>query len=121
LPATKPFCDLARAQGSAWGGNFAHLGLLQWGLHLIGAIAWILPNAGGSEFWVIALITYVIAIGGFSHVVAGATESWLLCFVGEASLAWALGGFVLPALVGNIIGGTGLFAMLAHAQVRAEI
>ena len=67
------------------------------------------------------MITYIIAIGGFSHVVAGATEAWLLWIVGRAPLEWTLGGFILPALIGNIIGGTGLFAVLAHGQVRNEI
>lgn len=88
---------------------------------LIASIAWILPNARGSEFWVIVLITYVIAIGGFSHVVAGAGEAWLLLLMGEASFGRAVGTFILPALVGNIIGGTGLFAVVAHGQVRDEI
>lgn len=88
---------------------------------LIASIAWILPNARGSEFWVILVITYVIAIGGFSHVVAGSAEAWLLMFAGEQSFWAAAGGFILPALVGNIIGGTGLFAVVAHGQVRDEI
>ncbi len=88
---------------------------------LIASIAWILPNARGSEFWVVVLITYVVAIGAFSHVVAGSAEAWLLWLSGKASLGWAVGGFILPALAGNIIGGTGLFAVLAHGQVRDEI
>ncbi|MBV8972740.1 MAG: formate/nitrite transporter family protein [Sphingomonadaceae bacterium] len=88
---------------------------------LIASIAWILPNARGSEFWVVFLITYVVAMGGFSHVVAGSAEAWLLWLSGKASLGWAVGGFILPALAGNIIGGTGLFAVLAHGQVREEI
>lgn len=88
---------------------------------LVGAIAWILPSAKGSEFWVVTMITYVIAIGGFSHVVAGAAEAWLLWLTGHASLGRALGGFILPALAGNIIGGTGLFAVIAHGQVRGEL
>ncbi len=88
---------------------------------LIASIAWILPNARGSEFWVVFLITYVVAIGGMSHVVAGSAEAWLLWLTGKASFGWALGGFILPALAGNIIGGTGLFAVLAHGQVREEI
>lgn len=88
---------------------------------LIASIAWILPNARGSEFWVIMLVTYVIALGGFSHVVAGSTEAWLLMLTGQAGLAQAIGGFILPALVGNIIGGSGLFAVVAHGQVRDEI
>lgn len=88
---------------------------------LIASIAWILPNARGSEFWVIMLVTYVIALGGFSHVVAGSTEAWLLMLTGQAGLAQAIGGFILPALVGNTIGGSGLFAVVAHGQVRDEI
>jgi formate-nitrite transporter family protein len=88
---------------------------------LIASIAWILPNARGSEFWVITLVTYVIALGGFSHVVAGSGEAWLLMMTGQTSLGGAVGGFILPALFGNIIGGTGLFAIVAHGQVRSEI
>jgi formate/nitrite transporter FocA (FNT family) len=88
---------------------------------LIASIAWILPNAKGNEFWVIILITYVIALGQFSHVVAGAAEAWLLMLTGEASFMRAVGGFIVPALIGNVIGGTGLFAVVAHGQVRDEI
>ena len=88
---------------------------------LVGSIAWIRPSANSGEFWIVTIITYVIAIGSFSHVVAGAAEAWLLWLTGHASLGWALGGFILPALIGNIIGGTGLFALLAHGQVRHEI
>lgn len=88
---------------------------------LIASIAWILPNARGSEFWVIVLVTYVVAIGGFSHVVAGSTEAWLLMLAGETSVGHAVFGLILPALIGNIIGGSGLFAVVAHGQVRDEI
>lgn len=88
---------------------------------MVAAIAWILPNARTSEFWIVTAVTYVIAIGGFSHVVAGSAEAWLLWLTGQATLGWAVGGFILPALAGNIIGGTGLFAVLAHGQVRSEI
>lgn len=87
----------------------------------IASIAWILPNARGSEFWVVFLVTYVVGVGGFSHVVAGSAEAWLLALTGKASFGWALTGFILPALAGNILGGTGLFAVLAHGQVRDEI
>lgn len=88
---------------------------------LIASIAWILPNARGSEFWVVFVVTYIVGIGGFSHVVAGSGEAWLLWMSGNATFGWALGGFILPALAGNIIGGTGLFTVLAHGQVRDEI
>ena len=88
---------------------------------LVGAIAWLLANARTSAFAVVVMITYLVGIGGFSHVVAGSAEAWLLWLAGRASLGWALWGFIGPALIGNIIGGTGLFAVLAHGQVRSEL
>ena len=67
------------------------------------------------------VFTYFIALGGFAHVVAGSGEAWLLAFAREISFTHALFGIILPALIGNIIGGTGLFTLLAHAQVRQEL
>jgi formate-nitrite transporter family protein len=88
---------------------------------LIAALAWILPNAEGSKFWVILLVAYVIALGNFAHVVAGATEVFLVLIAGHISLAQAFGGVILPTLIGNILGGTALFSLIAYAQVREEI
>jgi formate/nitrite transporter FocA (FNT family) len=88
---------------------------------LIASVAWIRSAADDSSFWIVLILTYAIAIGGFTHVIAGAAEAFLLLWAGKAGLGWVLGGFLLPALAGNIVGGTGLFAMLAHAQVKEEI
>jgi formate/nitrite transporter FocA (FNT family) len=88
---------------------------------LIGTIAWILPNARQSELWVILAISYVISLGNFSHCIAGSTEAWMMWLSGNASLGKAVGGVILPSLAGNIIGGTGLFAVLAHGQVSGEL
>lgn len=88
---------------------------------LLAAVAWSLPVGRGQEFWVILFFTYFIALGGFAHVVAGSVEAWLLLLSGEVGLEFAIFGFILPALVGNIVGGTLIFALLAHAQVSTEI
>ncbi|MHA6720590.1 formate/nitrite transporter family protein [Sphingomonas sp. RS6] len=88
---------------------------------LMAAIAWSLPGARKQEFFVILFCTYFISLGGFAHVVAGAVEAWLLWLAGEASLSWVLFDFLAPALLGNILGGSVLFALLAHAQVREEL
>ena len=88
---------------------------------MIAILAWSLPNARGQAFQVIAAITYVVAIGGFSHSVVGAVEAWLLLFVGKTGVVQTLGGLMLPAILGNLLGGAGLFALLAHAQVRGEM
>lgn len=45
----------------------------------------------------------------------------LLAANGEAGIGTLLGGFMLPVLAGNIVGGTALFAMISHAQVMKEI
>jgi formate/nitrite transporter FocA (FNT family) len=88
---------------------------------LIASVAWIRSAADDGSFWIIFVITYTIAAAGFAHVIAGATEAFLLLWSGKADLAWVAFGFIGPALIGNIIGGTGLFALLAHAQVKQEI
>jgi formate-nitrite transporter family protein len=88
---------------------------------LIASVAWIRSAANENAFWIVLALTYAIAIGGFAHVVAGATEAFFLLWSGRADLGWVAVGFLLPALAGNIVGGTGLFAMLAHAQVKEEL
>ena len=88
---------------------------------IIASVAWIRAGVSDGEVWIVLLLTYLIALGDFTHVVAGSAETFLLLFDGRISPAQAFGGIILPALVGNIIGGTGLFALLAHAQVSQEI
>lgn len=88
---------------------------------LIAAVAWIRAGTSGADFWIVLTLTGAIALGNFTHVVAGAAEVFLLVVVGEVGFGHALGGIILPVMLGNIIGGTGLFALLAHAQVRQEL
>ena len=88
---------------------------------LVAAITWVLPSAKASEFWVITAITYLIAIGGFTHVIASSGEIWTAIFAGQTSFYDGMTGFILPALFGNVIGGTVLFTVLAHGQVKAEL
>ena len=87
----------------------------------IAAVVWMLPSSRGFEIFVIFLFTYLIALCHFAHVVAGSTEIFLLIFDGSLSVWTGVGVILLPTLVGNIIGGTGLFAVLAHAQVSGEV
>jgi formate/nitrite transporter FocA (FNT family) len=84
---------------------------------LIALMVWLLPFAESARVWVIIFITYIVGIGHFSHVIAGAVEVFTLAAIGQTSWLSALGAFVLPALIGNIIGGVTLVAMLNHAQV----
>lgn len=88
---------------------------------LMAAMVWLLPNSEGFQFHVIVLMTYLIAISGSAHIVAGSFEAFMLALDGELGIVALLGVFAVPSLAGNIIGGTGLFAMISYAQVRREI
>jgi len=88
---------------------------------LIAALTWLIPSAKGTEFFVILLMTYLIALFHSAHVVAGAVDVFMLGMAGTAGVGQLLGGFIVPALIGNIIGGTGLFALLAYGQVMEEL
>lgn len=88
---------------------------------LIAILAWTLPNAREQSAVVIFAITYLVAIAGFSHSIVGSDEVFLLMWDGRIGLAQALLELILPAVLGNLIGGGGIFALLAHGQVRGEM
>src|SRR3954452_20332432 len=72
---------------------------------LIALMVWLLPFAETSRLWVIVALTYLIGVAHFPHVIAGATEVFYLGVSGVRSWAAVLGGYLLPTLIGNIIGG----------------
>jgi formate/nitrite transporter FocA (FNT family) len=86
---------------------------------LIALMVWLLPYAETARFWVVMLLAYVIGIGHFPHVIAGSVDSFYLVATGQLSLGGAFYRFVVPTLVGNVIGGVSLVAALAHAQFVA--
>ncbi|MBV8823578.1 MAG: formate/nitrite transporter family protein [Hyphomicrobiales bacterium] len=88
---------------------------------LIAAMVWLLPSSEGAQFHVITLMTYLIAAAGFMHIVAGSVEAFLLVLNGD--LAWwaMVTDFFVPVLIGNVVGGTVLFALISYAQVMQEI
>jgi formate/nitrite transporter FocA (FNT family) len=88
---------------------------------LIAALVWMLPSAEGTEIFVITLVTYLIALGGFTHVIAGSAEALYLWLGGNETLVRVVFNFFLPTLAGNVFGGTLMFAVLSYAQVREEI
>jgi formate/nitrite transporter FocA (FNT family) len=88
---------------------------------LMAAMVWLIPGAENNQFYIIVLMTYLIAIGEFAHVVAGSVEGFLLLVHGELGIGMLVGGFFIPVLIGNIIGGTALFALISYAQVMEEI
>ncbi len=88
---------------------------------LIAALVWILPSVEGGEFAVIFLLTYLIALGDLTHVIAGSAEAFFLLLESKAEFADIVFRFFLPTLAGNVVGGTVLFSVLSYVQVREEI
>ncbi|MCW2318440.1 formate/nitrite transporter FocA (FNT family) [Rhodoblastus acidophilus] len=89
--------------------------------YLMAAMVWLLPAAQSTQIHMIAMMTWLIAAGGFAHVVAGGVEAFFVVVNGHSTFLDVAATFILPTLAGNIIGGTALFALLAYAQVAREI
>ena len=88
---------------------------------IIAAIVWMLPSAESNKFAIIVMLSYLIYLGDFTHVIAGAGEVFVMVFKTTISISDAVFKSIIPTLFGNIIGGTLLFSMLAYGQVREEL
>ncbi len=88
---------------------------------LIGLMVWLLPASGTARPLVIILLTYVVAMCQFPHIIAGSVEAAYGVFTGHASVTDYLIKFLLPVFCGNVVGGTALAALLNHAPVASEI
>jgi len=88
---------------------------------LMAAMVWMLPTAESAKVPVITVMTWLIAVGGFTHVVAGSMEAYVLVLAGDWEWWRFVTSFFLPVLIGNMVGGTVLFALISYAQVMEEI
>ena len=88
---------------------------------IVALIVWMLPQAETASFFIILTFTWLIAAGDFTHIVAGSVEMAVLMLRGELGFDGAAGGFFLPVLAGNIVGGTVIFTLMAWGQVRDEV
>ncbi|MGB7841295.1 MAG: formate/nitrite transporter family protein [Salinimicrobium sp.] len=86
---------------------------------LIALLVWLLPFAETARVWVIIIVTYIIGIGSFSHIIAGSTEVFSLLVNGDISMLTTIVDFLIPTLLGNVIGGVLLVAVLNYAQTVA--
>jgi formate/nitrite transporter FocA (FNT family) len=103
-------------QNSAWQ-MFTKGILAGW---LIAIMVWMLAAYDDTKIGIIVIATYLIALGGFTHIIVGSAETLYLVFTGALSLADYVLVFALPTLAGNIVGGSGIFALISHAQVRND-
>ncbi len=114
--------SLAHVAAAGTSGGFWAVGYRAiFGGWLVALMAWLVAStrATGAQILLIWLTTAPIAAFGFRHSIAGSVEAFYRAAAGDAGWLEMLTTFVVPALVGNTIGGVGLVALLNHAQVPA--
>lgn len=88
---------------------------------LIALMVWLMPAAATARFFVIITVTWLIAAAEFSHVIAGSAEGAFAAFHGAIGWRAYVLGFLVPAFIGNSVGGVVFVALLNHAQVKGEV
>lgn len=111
------FDTLARTSTHAsFGVLFAKAVFAGW---VIALMVWLLPLAENAAFFVIIILTYVIAAGEFAHVIAGSVEAAYGAWRGAISWSDAL-AFLVPTLLGNCVGGVAFVAAISSAEIASE-
>jgi formate/nitrite transporter FocA (FNT family) len=89
---------------------------------LIALLTWLMASTHESvaHLILIWLTTAPIALLDFRHSIVGSVEASYRIFSGSATTGAMLGGFLVPAVVGNAIGGVVLVALLNYGQVQQE-
>ncbi len=89
---------------------------------LMALLAWLLGStrSTGAQIMLIWLCTFPISALGFQHSIAGAIEAFYLAAGSQSSWGTMVGDFIVPAVLGNAIGGVLLVALLNYGQVAAE-
>lgn len=87
---------------------------------VIALMVWMLPAVNDAKVWVIVIMTYIVALGGFAHIVVGSIETFYLVATGTLEIGQYFANFFLPTVLGNIIGGASLVAFFNSNQVIAD-
>jgi formate/nitrite transporter FocA (FNT family) len=88
---------------------------------MIALMVWLLPSAQTAKIFVVMLLTYIVGIGRFSHIIAGSVDSVFAVFSGHATIEAYFVNFLFPTLLGNTIGGVAMVALLNHAPLAVEL
>jgi formate/nitrite transporter FocA (FNT family) len=86
---------------------------------LIAMVVWMLAATDSDRVAVIVILTYVVGLAELTHIIAGSVEVLFLVMVGARTWLSIVWGYLVPTLIGNIIGGVSLTAAVNHAQVVA--
>ncbi|HEY6991358.1 MAG TPA: formate/nitrite transporter family protein [Bryobacteraceae bacterium] len=86
---------------------------------LIAMVVWMLAAIDTGRIAVIVFMTYIVGLASLTHIIAGSVEVLFLVMVGVKSWGVIAVGYLLPTLIGNVIGGVSLTAAINHAQAVA--
>lgn len=87
---------------------------------MIATLVWMIAALDNARIWMIIMVTYLMALGDFTHIVVGAAEVSYLVWAGELPWSEFWMTFAGPTLAGNIIGGSLIFGLISHAQIRSD-
>jgi len=109
--------DAARASTEATAQLVFYKGI--WAGWLIALMAWLIAATRDTmaQIVLIWLTTAPIAAFGFKHSIAGAVEAFYRAAMRDAPWTQMIFTFEIPAILGNIIGGVVLVALVNHGQV----
>jgi formate/nitrite transporter FocA (FNT family) len=112
-----PLLDAARLSTDGGAQLVFYKGI--WAGWLIALMAWLIAATRDTTAQIIMiwLTTAPIAAFGFRHSIAGAVEAFYRAAVGDAPWTQMIFTFEIPAILGNIVGGVVLVALLNHGQV----
>ncbi|KEZ77276.1 formate/nitrite transporter family protein [Salinisphaera hydrothermalis] len=84
---------------------------------LVALMLWLMPFAETARVGVIIIVTFLIGLAHFPHIIAGSVAALYGVFHGSHSVFEYLLHFFLPTLIGNIVGGILMVAVINYAQV----
>jgi formate/nitrite transporter FocA (FNT family) len=87
---------------------------------IIATMVWLMPAAVAARLWIIIGLTWLIAAASLVHVIGSAGEVFYLVFDGRLPWPEIFWHYLGPVVTGNIVGGTFIFTLMSHAQVRSD-
>jgi len=110
--------EAVEAVPTGFGATFLKAVFAGW---LIALMVWLLPSARSARLLTVLIVAYLVSLARLSHIVAGSVEASYAVMSGSVPLADYFLRFMAPTLLGNIVGGVALVALLNHGTVAAEI
>ena len=99
-----------------WGAIFFRSVIAGW---LVASMVWLVHSARDtiSRLFLIWIIMYFVGAAHFFHVITSSVEIFFYAFDGHVDSLAFIPEFVVPVLLGNIVGGVVFVAILNYAQV----